>query len=496
MAVPVEPTGPGIAVGQFDIRHRIPFDPQPGPQFLLVHSPIEDIFYGGARGGGKTYGMLLDWIDHATIHKNHAIGVFFRKIFKNLEETIAEAKLMFRHFNGRWQEKEQSFVFGKGPCEGARLKMRHLLRDEDADAYQGHAYTWVCFEEVTQWASSGPIDKLMATLRSAYGVPCVFRATGNPGGAGHNWVKHRYRIGEYPKGFEIIRDPETGLRRTFIPAKLEDNQILMRQDPLYEHRLRKVGTDALIKAWRYGNWNIVAGGYFDDIWDSDRIMLPPFEIPPSWPRRRSFDWGSSKPGSLGLWAISDGVQPRSRDGRNLPYFPHGTFVRFGEWYIAKRDDAGVAIPNVGLRMDNVAMGAAIAERTRHMQWSGDVADPSIFVAAGGESVFDQLQRGAKSRGHVLNWSGADNTRVAGWQRMRSMIQATVTEDWENPGLYAFETCTDFARTIPVLQADKTRLDDVDSDGEDHIGDETRYVLNSSGASAGSPSFGTVAVQGR
>ena len=471
----------------------IAFMAQDGPQLALISCPIEDIFFGGARGGGKTYGMLLDWLDHALTYGKYATGVFFRKVYKNLEEVIAEAHRIFPHFGGKWEEKSQSYVFRSGAAAGARLKFRHLARDEDADAYQGHAYTWICFEEMTQWATSGPVDLLRATLRSAYGVPCVFRATGNPGGAGHNWVKARY-ISPWPKGFRVITDPTTGLRRVFIPSLLEDNRILMTNDPLYEAKLHLVGNEALVKAWRFGNWDIVAGGYFDDLWDQGKHVLTPFPIPPSWTLRRSFDWGSAKPGSLGMWAISDGIQPIVPE-RELPYFPRGSFIRFGEWYIAKKLKDGTTDPNKGLRMANTDMGAAIARLTRNFNWNGCVADPSIFVAAGGESVYDQLRTGAKGEAHQLNFSEADNSRIAGWMLMRAMMKAARDCDLEHAGLWVFDNCLDFIRTVPVLQMKKTQPDDVDSDGEDHVGDEARYAVMSNGGE-GAASFGQVRVIGR
>lgn len=461
------------------------FAPQEGRQRALIECPIKDIFFGGARGGGKTYGMLLDWLDHALTYGRDAIGVFFRKIFKNLEEVIAEAHKIFPHFGGKWEKSSATYVFRTGPAAGARLKFRHLANAADAEAYQGHAYTWVCFEEMTQWATPDPINLLRGTLRSAAGVPCVFRATGNPGGAGHNWVKAHY-ISPAPKGFQVLTDPENGEQRVFIPSRLEDNRILMENDPSYEAKLRRVGSAALVKAWRWGNWDIVAGGYFDDVW-SERCILKPFQLPGTWIRRRSFDWGHAKPGSLGLWAITDGTQPVPQVGNPLPYFPPGSFIRFGEWYIAAKDEKGLIKPNVGLRLSNTVMGAGIAERCHMHNWSGDVADPSIFNKDGGESIYEQLQKGAKGRGHVLAWTGADNSRIPGWQKMRSAIEAAATGDRENAGLWVTEPCTEFIRTVPVLQASKTIPDDVDSEGEDHVGDEARYLIMSraSGSAVGS-----------
>lgn len=463
---------------------RLTIRPQPGPQTALLTCPIEDIFFGGARGGGKTYGMLLDWIEHAQVYGRFAVGVFFRRIYKNLEEVIAEAHRIFPSFGGRWDRSSETYVFRTGAMAGARLKFRHLLDSKAAEAYQGHAYTWVCVEEMTQWPSADAIDMVGGTLRSAHGVRCVFRATGNPGGPGHNWVKARY-ISPAPQGYKILTDAETGERRVFIPSRLEDNRILMDSDPTYEARLRRTGTAALVKAWRYGDWDIVAGGFFDDLWTPARHVLQPFPIPGQWSRRRSFDWGSAKPASLGMWAITDGSQPVA-PGRALPWFPRGSMIRFGEWYAAEKDASGLVKPNVGLRLSNQTMGAEIAERSRFYNWTGDVADPSIFTEQGGPAIYAQLQEGARAKAHVLSWSKADNNRVAGWQRVRDMLEAAAIGDMESPGLFVFETCVDFIRTFPVLQADKSKPDDVDSDGEDHIGDETRYAVmsRSSGAAIG------------
>lgn len=471
--------------------NSVRFSPQPGPQAALVGCPIEDVFYGGARGGGKTYGMLLDFLTHALTYGPYATGVFFRKVAKNLEEVIQEAHRIFPHFGGKWLKSEGTYVFRSGPAKGARLKFRHLITIEDAGAYQGHAYTWICFEEMTQWPDPGPINLLRGTLRSAHGVPCLFRATGNPGNAGHNWVKARY-ISPAPRGFTILTDAETGERRVFIPSKLDDNQILMRSDPRYEARLRSTGTKALVRAWRFGDWDIVAGGFFDDLWREDVHVLKPFEIPSGWTRRRSFDWGSSKPGSLGMYAISDGTQPNGVPIR----FPRGSVIRFAEWYTAAKDESGLTIPNVGLKLSNDEMGQGIAKRSLHHNWHGCVADPSIFVDQGGPSIYKQMVAGAAKLDRKIVFTGADNTRVAGWQRFRQYLEAPTLENCDVPGLYVFENCIEFIRTVPVLQMDAKKPDDVDSDAEDHIGDETRYLLMSLTARGGTGKAVKLKVKGR
>lgn len=447
--------------------------PQPGPQAALLACPIEDIFYGGARGGGKTFGMLLDWIDHAITYGKFAIGVFFRRIFKNLEEVIEDAHRILPGFGFKWRAKDSTYVGVSGQVKGARLKFRHLMNAKDAEAYQGHAYTWVCFEEMTQWPDAVPIDMLRGTLRSAHGVKCVFRATGNPGGAGHNWVKARY-ISPAPRGYQPILDPIAQTHRVFIPALLEDNQILMSSNPAYERNLQLVGNATLVKAWRFGDWDIVAGGYFDDLWNPQRHIIAPFEIPGTWKRRRAFDWGSSKPAALGMYAISDGTQPASADR----FFPRNSVVRFGEWYTCEKGPDGIVKPDTGLRLTNEELGYGIAERSRNYNWSGCVADPSIFIAAGGPSTYAQMNKAAMKLGRALNFTGADNARVPGWQTCRNYLEASLNEDYESPGFYVFENCTEFIRTVPVLQMDPTNPDDVDTKAEDHIGDEWRYMLQS------------------
>ena len=326
------------------------------------------------------------------------------------------------------------------------------------------------FPSSTNWPNSDPIDKLRATLRSAHGVPVKFRATCNPGGPGHNWVKIRY-IEPARLGHTEITDPRTGEVRMFIPARLEDNPALTESDPMYEHRLMGAGSDALVKAWRYGDWDIVAGGFFDDVWNADIHIIDPFEIPDTWIRSRSFDWGFAKPSSLGFWAESDG-NPLP-DGRR---FPRGSLIRTNEWYTCATGPDGLAKPNEGTRSTNGSLGEGIAFRSGKTPWRGCVADPSIFTDDGGESIYKQMVKGARKVHHRLVFSKADNTRVAGWQKMRDYMEEATKSRPESPGLWVMETCTDFIRTVPALQRDERKPDDVDTDAEDHIADETRYRI--------------------
>jgi hypothetical protein len=432
--------------------------PQAGPQHSLLKCPVFEIFFGGARGGGKTDGMIGgDWPIHAQRYGQYAKGVFFRRELPQLDAAIARSKEIYNPLGADWNEQKKTWIFPNG----ASLKFRPLERDSDAEKYQGHDYTRVYFEELTNYPSMAPVMKIMATLRSGAGVPCGFRATGNPGGPGHNWVKERY-IDPAPAGFEVIKEallnPITGemqsLDRVFIPSRLNDNRLMIEKDPMYVSRLQISGSKNLVKAWLEGDWSIVDGAYFD-CW-SKKMVLKPFEIPSGWLRFRSFDWGSAKPFSVGWWAVA------TDDYRGIP---RGAMVRYREWYGAKKADVGLK-----LTANDVAQG--IIERSGDEDFAFDVADPAIFTEDGGPSIAERME--------PIYWTKADNKRtpgrgqMGGWDQMRQRMMGTEGV----PMIYCFDTCKDSIRTIPVLQHDSGKPEDLDTTSEDHAADEWRYACMS------------------
>jgi hypothetical protein len=216
---------------------------------------------------------------------------------------------------------------------------------------------------------------------------------------------------------------------------------------------------------------------FSDVWMPSRQIIRPFNIPPSWTFRRAFDWGSSAPFSLGMYAISDGTPIREMQGF---VFPRGSIIRYGEWYGVAKDSSGQPKANVGLTMRNTDIGRGIAERSkeyrgRPLRFSGCVADPSIFSELGRESIYVDLQKGAREIGLSLNFEKAQNDRVVGWTRMRDYLEEATKDVPEKPGMWIFENCTQWIRTVPTLQRDESNPDDVDAQ-EDHCGDETRYMI--------------------
>lgn len=450
------------------MNQQIIWEPQER-QAALITCPVFEVFFGGARGGGKTEGSIGDWLQHSATYGEHAIGIFVRRKFKQLSEVIARTKALFPKIGAKYHEQRAEWVMPGG----GRLKFVYLERDSDAEEYQGHSYTRIYVEEVTNFPSPTPIDRLRATLRSGAGVPVGMRLTGNPGGPGHQWVKKRY-IDPNPAGYEIIKESclidrgdgpeEVSLERVFIPSKLGDNMLLMRNDPTYVLRLRQSGSEALVKAWLEGNWDIVEGAFFDE-WDEALHVKPADYFDYRTPQTilfRAFDWGSARPFSVGWYAICDGLWPR------FDPFPEGALFRYREWYGAKG-------PNIGLKMLNSDIADKIIEIEAGERIRSAVADPSIFIRQGGPSINEAMFR--------CRWRRADNKREPGWQAVRERLVGNThySEDGQYhqiPMLYVADQCEDLIRTLPALQHDDVKMEDVDTDAEDHAADELRYACMS------------------
>lgn len=450
---------------------------QPGPQTSLIACPVFEVFFGGSRGGGKTDGMLGDWLRHADLYGEHAIGLMIRRERTQLIETIERSRQIYLALGAKFHEQDKQWRFPNG----ARLRFAYLERDSDAEAYQGHSYSRVYCEEIGNFPSSAPIMRLMATLRSGAGVPCGFRATGNPGGPGHQWVRARY-IDPAPLGWKVIEDayknPWTGEAvkrdRVYIPSRLTDNHYL---GPEYVANLQMTGSPTLVKAWLEGDWSVIEGAFFPE-WSTDKHVIAPFRIPDDWLRFRSADWGSAAPFSIGWWAVVGDTSnvPNGREGSgSLVALPRGALVRYREWY-------GASAPNVGLKLtiEEAAEGIKLREIYEPRNERGEpniaysVLDPRCFANDGGPT---QAERFAVKG---LIFRHADNKRVpgagsmGGWDQLRARLKG----DGERPMIYFFSACKDSIRTLPALQHDQAKPEDVDSDGEDHAPDEIRYACMS------------------
>lgn len=434
--------------------------PQPGPQHALIDCPIPEILFGGARGGGKSDGVLGKYAIKQERYGLGFNGVFFRKEMPQADDLIERSKDIYGPLGGVFEVQKSQWRFPKG----GRLRFRPLENLQAAEKYQGQNLSDAAVEEAGNFTSPDPIDRLWGALRSKTGVPVQLIMTANPGGPGQFWIKQRY-IDPAPQGMKILRATlPNGAehRRVFIPSKVQDNRALLSFDPEYISRLYLVGSKNLVKAWLDGDWTAVEGAFFD-CWGQGNIV-PPFQIPADWLRFRSFDWGSAKPFSVGWWAVV-GDDYGTEDGRTLP---RGALVRYREWY------GSTGKPNEGLKLTAEQVAEGIKTREANDKIAYGVADPSIFREDGGPSIGERMRRTG------LQWRPADNARVpgngamGGWDQMRSRMIG----DPSGPQLYVFNTCLDFIRTVPVMQHDINRPEDLDTDGEDHVADEARYACMS------------------
>jgi hypothetical protein len=315
---------------------------------------------------------------------------------------------------------------------------------------------------LTQYASSSPVFKLLATLRSAAGVPCRMKCTCNPGGPGHHWVK-AWAIDNGP--FQRFTDPETGLTRIYIPSRIADNPKLLESDPGYINRLKASGSPELVRAWLEGDWNVIEGSFFPEF-STKRHVVPSFVVPHDWTRFRSMDWGSAKPFSVGWWAVVQ--DDYAIDGQVLP---RNAIVRYREWYgmVPGKPNEGVKMPadKVGLGIVSRETFDGVRERISY-----GVLDPAAFAVISGPSIAEQLLRTGAVFRRADNSRTSRDKRMGGWDALRGRLVG----DTDGRAMIFFQQhCRDSIRTLPMLQHDENRPEDVDTDTEDHAPDEIRYA---------------------
>lgn len=440
--------------------------------------------------------MLGDFASHADEFGIDAIGLIIRRELTQLRELIERSKQIYKPLGAEWHVSEKMWRFPNG----ARLTFAYMDNDDDADRYQGSSFSRVYIEEMGGFPSPTPIFKLMACIRSSNPkVRCGFRATANPGGSGHSWLKQRY-IMPAPGGMRVIKSKlinpftkeEYEQERVFIPSRITDNKY--NNTPEYVARLQMVGNARLVEAWLQGNWDIIEGAYFDE-WNERRHVIQQFIIPSHWTRFLSMDWGSARPSAVHWWAVvpdsfeaPPNLTPSTFDPRYAYKndLPRGALVCYREWYTCQVDENGQSQHNnVGQKLTVEQFASGIAEREKR-EPHGDndrpkiayrVADPSIFKEDGGPSLAERMA--APPYFHI--WRPADNARVArrgamgGWDMLRSRLIG----EGGNPMIYFFPNCVDTIRTLPVLQHDKDNIEDVETENvEDHCADSVRYACTS------------------
>ena len=276
-------------------NHNVLFHANEGPQTDFLAAGEKDVLYGGAAGGGKSYAMLVDPLRYA--HKKAHRALILRRSMPELREMIDKSRELYpQAFPGaKFREVEKLWNFPSG----AKVEFGFLERDADVYRYQGQAYSWIGFDEITHLPTEFSWNYLASRLRTTDPeIQTYLRCTANPGGVGSQWVKKRYiEPAEHYTSFE----GKDGLSRKFIPAKLADNPYLS-EDGVYEQMLKSL-PPIQRRQLLEGNWDVAEGAAFVEF-DPHTHVITPFELPINWERIKAVDYGYAAE-SCCLWGILD-----------------------------------------------------------------------------------------------------------------------------------------------------------------------------------------------
>ena len=432
------------------------FKPNPGPQTEFLAASEREVLYGGSAGGGKSYAMLADPLRYMG-HPQFS-GLLLRHTTEELRELIFKSQELYpKIWPGiKWSERKMQWT----APSGARLWMSYLDRDEDVLRYQGLAFSWIGFDELTQWATPYAWNYMRSRLRStAPDLPIFMRATTNPGGRGHGWVKKMFiDPAAYNKPFEateietgeILRYPaghskagKSLFKRRFIPARLSDNPFLAETGD-YEAMLLSL-PEQQRRQLLEGDWDIKEGAAFTEF-NRDVHVVEPFRIPANWVKFRACDYGYGSYSGVLWFAVA----------------PDEQLVVYRELYVSKvlATDLADMILDLEAEDGNLKYG---------------VLDSSLWHKRGdtGPSLAEQMiNKGCR-------WRPSDRSRgsrVAGKNEIHRRLQ--VDEFTEEPRLVFFDSCTNVISQLPSIPLDKRNPEDVDTKSEDHLYDALRYGIMS------------------
>jgi hypothetical protein len=410
------------------------FHPNEGPQTDFLAADEKDVLYGGAAGGGKSYAMLVDPLRYA--HKKAHRALILRRSMPELREMIDKSRELYpQAFPGaKFREVEKLWNFPSG----AKIEFGFLERDADVYRYQGQAYSWIGFDEITHLPTEFSWNYLASRLRTTDPeIKTYLRCTANPGGVGSSWVKKRYiEPEEYNKSF-VGTD---GLTRKFIPAKLADNPYLS-EDGVYEQMLNSL-PPIQRRQLLEGNWDVAEGAAFVEF-DPDAHIITPFEIPLPWERVKGIDYGYASE-SCCLWGTID--------------MNDGTLIIYRELY--KKGLTGEELGSIITDMEMVDPFSV-----------NGVLDTAAWARTGttGPTVGEALIKA----GHKLR--RADKNRIQGKIQIHEYLKV---RESGRPKLQIFNTCPNLIRELQSIPLSKTNPEDVDTHASDHAYDALRYMIMS------------------
>jgi len=418
---------------------EIIFQANEGPQTQFLAASEREVFYGGARGGGKSFALLADPLRYCTKQKHRALII--RRTMPELRDLINHSQQLYpkAYPGAKWREQEKEWKFPSG----ARIEFGYAENLTDVLRYQGQSYTWIGIDELPQYANVDIYNFLRSSLRSVDpDIPVYMRATGNPGNVGSLWVKNMFVDPAVPNTkFDIEIQTPLGVKkisRRFIPAKLQDNPYLMQTDDYYA--MLASLPEVQRKQFLEGNWEAYEDSSFPEF-SKEIHVIKPFDIPRNWMRFRTCDWGYSSPACC-LWLAVD--------------FDNNIFV-YRELYTQR------------VTADIFARKVLDAEQGEYIRYG--VLDSSTWARRGdiGPSIAEtMILEGCK-------WRPSDRSprsRIAGKLELHKRLRPD--EDTGYPSLFILDNCVNLIRTLPMLPTDKNNPEDVDTHTEDHAYDALRY----------------------
>jgi len=422
------------AVQEHIDNHHVFFYANEGPQTDFLAAGEKDVLYGGAAGGGKSYAMIVDPLRYA--HKKAHRALILRRSMPELREMIDKSRELYpQAFPGaKFREVEKLWNFPSG----AKVEFGFLERDADVYRYQGQAYSWIGFDEITHLPTEFSWNYLASRLRTTDPeIQTYLRCTANPGGVGSHWVKKRYiEAGEHNKSF-LGGD---GLTRKFIPARLADNPYLD-ADGVYEQMLKSLPPTQRQQLLE-GNWDVAEGAAFTEF-EPLKHVITPFELPVHWERVKAVDYGYAAE-SCCLWGIMD--------------MNDNTLIIYRELY------------RKGLTGEE--LGAIITDMETEDPFSvNGVLDTAAWANTGttGPTVGESLIKA----GHKLR--RADKNRIQGKIQIHEYLK--IRENGR-PKLQIFNTCPNLIRELQSIPLSKINPEDVDTKASDHAYDALRYMIMS------------------
>lgn len=423
--------------------------------------PEYECLYGGAAGGGKSDSLVIEALRQ--VHIPHYKGLILRKTYPQLNELIDKTQNYYKKAfpKAKYNDQKHTWTFPSG----AKIIFGSLQYTKDKHKYQGQAYDFIAFDELTHFTFEEYMYLFSRNRPNGAGTRVYIRATANPGGVGHGWVKERFITAAAPMQtiwdeIDYISPDGTQHKRRqsriFVPSSVFDNPALLQNDPNYVARLASM-PEAEKKALLYGDWDSFTGQVFTE-WrnDSDHYadrkgthVISPFAVPESWRIWRGLDWGYSKPFSVHWYAVD-------HDGR---------------LYCIKELYGCTGTPNTGVMWEPGAVAQKIKEienedpNLKGRQIFG-IADPAIFAKSGGESIANLMEK------ERVWFSPGNHERINGKMQLHNRL---AFDDEGIPMLYVFDTCKHMIRTLPALVYDETNVEDIDTKGEDHAYDELRYI---------------------